>query len=50
MISASYFYLNDYLDNLRRLIGRNEVCYRPTHGPAITDSDPYVEEMVEKRE
>ena len=42
--------LNDYLDNLRRLVGRDEVRYRPTHGPAITDPDPYVEALVAHRE
>jgi glyoxylase-like metal-dependent hydrolase (beta-lactamase superfamily II) len=29
--------LNDYLANLRRLVGRDEARYRPTHGPAIKD-------------
>jgi len=42
--------LNDYLDNLRRLVGRNEVRYRPTHGPAIIDPGPYVEALVAHRE
>ena len=35
--------LNDYLENLERLLDRPETTYRPTHGPAITDPIPYVD-------
>ena len=42
--------MNDYLANLRRLLGRSETTYRPTHGPAITDPVPYVAALIEHRE
>ena len=42
--------LNDYLANLRRLVGRDEARYRPTHGPAIEDPSSYVEALVAHRE
>jgi glyoxylase-like metal-dependent hydrolase (beta-lactamase superfamily II) len=42
--------LNDYLTNLRRLLKRPEIIYRPTHGPAITDPTAYVKALIEHRE
>ena len=41
--------LNDYLENLERLLDRPETTYRPTHGPAITDPIPYVSALIEHR-
>ncbi len=42
--------MNDYLASLNRLIGRNNSCYRPTHGPPIHNPDPYVKALVRHRE
>ena len=39
----------DYLANLRRLLGRDESVYYPTHGPPITDPEPFVAALVEHR-
>lgn len=41
--------LSDYLANLRRLLGRPEQLYRPTHGPAITDPHPWVADLIAHR-
>lgn len=42
--------MQDYLASLRKLLGRNETCYWPTHGPAITDPHTYVRSFIEHRE
>ena len=39
----------DYLANLRRLLDRDESAYYPTHGPPITDPEPFVAALVEHR-
>lgn len=41
--------MGDYLDSLRRLLGRAEATYRPTHGPPITDPRRYVEALLAHR-
>jgi glyoxylase-like metal-dependent hydrolase (beta-lactamase superfamily II) len=41
--------ITDYLANLRRLLGRDDRVYYPTHGPPITDPHPYVAALVEHR-
>lgn len=38
-----------YLASLRKVQGRPERTWWPTHGPAITDPDPYVEFLVNHR-
>lgn len=40
----------DYLKSLRKLFGREERRYWPTHGPAIDDPEDYVHSFVEHRE
>ncbi len=42
--------LGDYMDGLRRLLGRTEVLYRPTHGPAITEPRPLVAALLDHRQ
>jgi Zn-dependent hydrolases, including glyoxylases len=42
--------LSHYLSNLRRLLERSEMIYRPTHGPAIEDPLPFVNSLIEHRE
>jgi glyoxylase-like metal-dependent hydrolase (beta-lactamase superfamily II) len=39
----------DYLANLRRLLDRDDEVYHPTHGPPITDPQPYVRALIEHR-
>jgi glyoxylase-like metal-dependent hydrolase (beta-lactamase superfamily II) len=39
----------DYVANLRRLLERDETVYFPTHGPPITDPQPYVRALIEHR-
>jgi glyoxylase-like metal-dependent hydrolase (beta-lactamase superfamily II) len=41
--------LFDYLESLRKLLGRDETVYWPTHGPAITDPHPYIEAFIAHR-
>lgn len=41
--------MGDYLASLRRLLGRSEQTYRPTHGPAIDAPRPYVEALLAHR-
>lgn len=42
--------MHDYLASLRKLLGRNDACYWPTHGPAITEPLPYVQSFIQHRE
>ena len=42
--------LSHYLSNLRRLLERSEMIYRPTHGPAIEDPLPFVNSLIKHRE
>jgi glyoxylase-like metal-dependent hydrolase (beta-lactamase superfamily II) len=42
--------LGAYLDNLRRLLDRDDEIYWPTHGPAITDPHPFVRALIAHRE
>jgi len=42
--------LSHYLSNLRRLLERSEMIYRPTHGPAIENPLPFVNSLIEHRE
>ena len=42
--------LSHYLSNLRRLLERSEMIYRPTHGPAIEDPLPFVNSLIEQYE
>tara|TARA_Y100001970_G_scaffold290204_1_gene423025 strand:- start:1520 stop:2449 length:930 start_codon:yes stop_codon:yes gene_type:complete len=42
--------LSDYLTNLRRLLDRSELIYRPTHGPLIENPHPFVNSLIEHRE
>jgi glyoxylase-like metal-dependent hydrolase (beta-lactamase superfamily II) len=38
-----------YIDSLRKVAGRHDRTYWPTHGPAITEPQRYVESLVEHR-
>jgi glyoxylase-like metal-dependent hydrolase (beta-lactamase superfamily II) len=42
--------MRDYLASLRKLLHANDVCYWPTHGPAITDPRTYVQSFIAHRE
>ena len=42
--------LSHYLSNLRRLLERSEMLYRPTHGPAIENPLPFVNSLIVHRE
>ncbi len=39
----------DYLSSLRLLLERSDTAYYPTHGPPITDPQPYVAGLIEHR-
>ncbi len=41
--------LFDYLNSLRKLLGRDDETYWPTHGPAITNPHPYVQGFLDHR-
>lgn len=41
--------LLDYMNSLDKLLGRNEVRYWPTHGPAVESPKDYVRSFVEHR-
>jgi len=49
VISAPDGSMGDYLGSLRRLRGRSEQIYRPTHGSAIEAPHPYVEALLAHR-
>jgi hypothetical protein len=38
-----------YIDSLRKVAGRHDPTYWPTHGPAISEPQRYVEALVEHR-
>ena len=40
----------DYLASLRKLLGRDDRVYWPTHGPPITDPKPFVRAFIAHRE
>jgi glyoxylase-like metal-dependent hydrolase (beta-lactamase superfamily II) len=42
--------LGAYLQNLRRLLDRDDALYWPTHGPPITDPHPFVRALIAHRE
>jgi glyoxylase-like metal-dependent hydrolase (beta-lactamase superfamily II) len=42
--------MQDYLASLRKLLRRDDRCYWPTHGPAITAPLPYVQSFIQHRE
>lgn len=42
--------MRDYMDSLRRLLGREDAIYWPTHGPAITEPKRHVAAMIAHRE
>lgn len=39
----------DYIDSLRKVAGRRDAVYLPTHGPVMKDPVPYVEALVDHR-
>ena len=41
--------ITDYLTNLRRLVGRDDEEYYPTHGPPIPDPQAYVQSLIDHR-
>lgn len=41
--------LFDYLNSLRKLLGRDDERYWPTHGPAIDDPKTYVQSFLDHR-
>lgn len=41
--------LVDYLANLRRLLGRDDTVYYPTHGPPVTEPRTYVQALIDHR-
>jgi glyoxylase-like metal-dependent hydrolase (beta-lactamase superfamily II) len=41
--------MGDYLENLARLLGRDDAHYLPTHGPRIDDPKPLVAAYIEHR-
>ena len=42
--------MQDYLASLRKLLPRHDVRYWPTHGPAITDPNNYIQSFIAHRE
>ena len=38
-----------YLDNLERLLDRDDEVYWPTHGPPVTETKPFVEALLHHR-
>lgn len=42
--------MRDYMASLRRLLGRGDAVYWPTHGPAITEPKRHVEALIAHRE
>ena len=42
--------MGQYLDSLRKLLPRDDLRYRPTHGPAIEDPIAYVQSFIDHRE
>ena len=40
----------EYMENLRRLLDRDDEIYWPTHGPAITDPRSYLRALIAHRE
>jgi glyoxylase-like metal-dependent hydrolase (beta-lactamase superfamily II) len=42
--------MGDYMTSLRKLLGRSETTYWPTHGPAVADPQPYVQSFIAHRE
>lgn len=41
--------MSEYMDNLERLLKRDDACYMPTHGPAIPDPKPFVRAYIDHR-
>lgn len=41
--------LFDYMNSLRKLLGRDDARYWPTHGPAIDDPKTYVQSFIDHR-
>ena len=41
--------MGDYLSSLRRILSEDFSIIRPTHGPAITDVEPFVSAYIEHR-
>jgi glyoxylase-like metal-dependent hydrolase (beta-lactamase superfamily II) len=41
--------MGDYLDSLRKVLGRDEATYWPTHGGPIRDPRPFVEAFIAHR-
>lgn len=41
--------MQEFVDSLRVLIGRNDRTYLPGHGPALDNPRPYVEELLRRR-
>jgi len=42
--------MGDYIQSLRKLMGRDDATYWPTHGPAITAPQPHVAALIAHRE
>mgnify|MGYP001178511579 FL=1 len=42
--------MRDYIQSCRKLLGREDVTYWPTHGPCITDPAAYVTALIDHRE
>ena len=42
--------MKDYLASLRKLLPHDAERYSPTHGPAITEPNRYVQSFIEHRE
>ncbi len=42
-------HMGDYLSSLQKVKGQNYSIIRPTHGPAITDTTPFVQAYIDHR-
>ena len=41
--------MGEYMRSLERLLGRDDLCYRPTHGPCIPDPHSFVRACIAHR-
>ena len=41
--------MRDYIDSLRKLLGRDDAVLRPTHGGPVTDVRPFLEAYLAHR-